>query len=144
MRSCLVEVVYIGIKNPLELPRVQDEQMIEALPSDAAQEALADRIRSRGVIWRCENLDATRLGNSREDHPKLGIVITDEVLWSHTKGGGEPSLLCRPSIRRRSCDAHVNHSARVQFDQEEGEQRTEEETGDRQEVARPDLLSMRV
>jgi hypothetical protein len=46
--------------------------------------------------------------------------------------GGFPKLLCRPSIRRRSCDAHVNHSARVQFDQEEGEQRTGEEIGDRQ------------
>ena len=118
--------------------------MVEALTSGTAQEALADRIRSRGVIRRCENLDATRLGNPREDHPKLGIVIMDEALRPHIKGGGFTKLLGGPSIRRRSCDAHVNHSARVQFDQEEGVQRTEEEIGDRQEVARPDLLSMRV
>jgi hypothetical protein len=38
----------------------------------------------------------------------------------------------------------VDHSAGVQFDNEEGEQRTEEEIGDRQEIARPDLLGMRV
>jgi len=38
----------------------------------------------------------------------------------------------------------VDHSARVQFDHEEGEQRAEEEIGDREEVAGPDLLGMSV
>ena len=38
LRSCLVEVVYIGIKNPLELPRMQKEQVVEALTSHTAQE----------------------------------------------------------------------------------------------------------
>jgi hypothetical protein len=33
---------------------------------------------------------------------------------------------------------------RVQFDEEEGKQRSKEEIRNRQEVARPDLLSMRV
>jgi hypothetical protein len=32
------------------------------------------------VIGGFENLDATRLGNPREGHPKLAIIITDEVL----------------------------------------------------------------
>jgi hypothetical protein len=131
VRSCLVEVVYIGIENPLELPLMQDEQIVEALTSHTAQEAFADRIRSRSVIRRFENLDATRLGNALEGHAKLGIVISDEILRSHPKGGGEPSLLRSPGIRRRSCDAYVNHSAGVQFDNEEGKQRAEEEIGDR-------------
>jgi len=38
----------------------------------------------------------------------------------------------------------MDHSARVQFDNEEGEERTEKEIRDRQEVARPDLLGMRM
>jgi len=36
----------------------------------------------------------------------------------------------------------MDHFARVQVDEEEGIQRTEEEIGDRQEVAGPDLLDM--
>src|SRR6266849_9860698 len=100
---------------------MQDEQMVEALTSHTAEEAFADRIRSRGVIRRFEHLDATRPGNQREGHAKLAIVITDEVLRPHTKGGGFPQLLRGPSIRGRSCDANVDHSARVQFDNEEGE-----------------------
>ena len=131
LRPGSVEVVHIGVEHALELLLMQDEQMVEALTSDTTEEALADRIRSRGMIRRFENLDATRLGNLREGHSKLTIVITDEVLRSHTIGGGFPKLLRGPSIRRRSCDAFVNHSARVQFDNEEGKQRAEEEIGDR-------------
>ena len=87
---------------------MQDEQMIEALPSDAAQEALADRIRSRGVIWRCENLDATRLGNSREGHAKLAIVIPDEVLRSYDEAVVErpKTKACQPCDERE----HPLHS----------------------------------
>ena len=90
MRSCLVEVLEIDIEHPLEVPHMQDEQMVETLPSHTAQETLADRIRSRGVIRRCEDLDVTRLSNPREGHAILAIVITDEVLRSHAKGGGLP------------------------------------------------------
>ena len=118
--------------------------MVQALTSDAAQEALADRIRSRGVIRRLEKLDATRLGNSRESHAKLAIVIPDEVLRSYAKGGGFPQLLCGPSISRRSCDADVDHLPRVQFDNEEDELPAEEEIGDWEKVAGPDLLGLRV
>ena len=98
LRSCLVEVVYIGIENPLELPLMQDEQMVEALTPHTAQEALADGIGTWGVIGGCENLNATVLGNLRKTHPKLTIVITDEILRPHTKGGGFPKLLRCPSI----------------------------------------------
>ena len=67
---------------------MQDEQMIEALTSHTAQESLTAGIGSRGVIGGFEHLDATCLGNPREGHAKLAIVITDEVLRSHAIGGG--------------------------------------------------------
>jgi len=38
----------------------------------------------------------------------------------------------------------VDHFARVQFDDEEGEQRAEEEIRDGEKVAGPDLLGMSV
>ena len=86
----------------------------------------------------------TRLRNTREAHPKLAIIITDEVLRPLSIGGGFPQLLCGPGVGGISCDADVDHSARVQFDNEEGEQRAEEEVSDWEKVTGPDLLSMGV
>ena len=121
---------------------MQDEQVIETLTPHTSEKPLTDGIRARGVIRSFENLDVTRLRNPSEAHPKLAIVITDEVLRPHTKGGGFPKLLCGPGVGGISCHADVDHFARVQFDDEEGEQRAEEEVGDREKVAGPDLLSM--
>jgi len=51
---------HIGVEHPLKLLLLQDEQMIGTLAPHAAQKALEDGIRARGVIRCCENLDATR------------------------------------------------------------------------------------
>jgi hypothetical protein len=139
MGSCLVEVVHIRLEDSVELPLMQDEHVIEALTPHTAQKPLTDGIGSRGVIGGLEHLDATGLGNPIEGHPKLAIVITDEIFRTHAIGGGFSKLLCCPRVGGRACHADVDHFARVQVDDEEGEQRMEEEIGDRQEVAGPDL-----
>ena len=142
MRPGSVEVAYISVEYPLKLFLMQDEQMIEALTPYTAEESLTDGIRARGVRRGFKNLNVTRLRNPSEANAKLAVVIMDEVLRPHTKGGGFPKLLCSPSVSGRSCHADVDHFARVQFDDEEGEQRAEEEIRDREEVAGPDLLGM--
>ena len=144
MRPGSVEVVHICIEHAVELPLMQDQQVIEALTPDTAQEALTDGIGTRGIIRSLEKLDATGLGNPREGHSKLAIIITNEVPRSRAISGSLAQLLRRPRVGRRSCDAYVDHFARVQFDDEEGAERAEEEIGDRQEVAGPDLLGVRV
>ncbi len=106
---------------------MQDEQVIETLASHTSEKAFTDGIRLRDVIGCFENLDSTRLRNPLEAQPKLTIIITDEILRPFAIGGGLPKLLCGPSIGRISCDADVDHSARFQFDYEEGEKRAEEE-----------------
>ncbi len=80
MRSSSVEGVYIRVEYPLELLLMQDEQVIETRASHTPQKAFTNGIRLRGVIRRFENLDSTRLRNPSEAHPKLAIVITDEIL----------------------------------------------------------------
>jgi hypothetical protein len=99
------------MEDAVELLLMHDEQMIEALTPHTSQEPLTDGIGSRGVIGGCENLDATRLGNPREGQPKLAIIITAEVLRPHAISGGLPQLLRRPDVRRRSCDADMDHFA---------------------------------
>src|SRR5712692_3088757 len=108
MRPGSVEVVHIRVEHPVELLLMQDEQMIEALTPYTAEEPLTDGIRARGVIRSFENLDVTRSGNPSEAHPKLAVVITDEVLRPHSKGSGFPKLLCSPSVSGISCHADVD------------------------------------
>src|SRR5262245_49201630 len=43
---------------------------------------------TRRQIVCLEHIDATGLGNRSEGHPKLAIVITDEVLRSYAINGG--------------------------------------------------------
>ena len=123
---------------------MQDEQMIEALTPYTAKEPLTDGIRAWGVIRSFKNLNVTRLRNTSEAHPKLAVVITDKVLRPHTKGGGFPKLLSSPRVGGISSHADLDHFARVQFDDEEGEQRMEEKVSYREKVAGPDLLCMGV
>jgi len=139
-----VEVGHIGIEHALELLLLQDEQMIEALTSHTSQEAFTDGIGSRGVIGRFENLDATGLGNSCKAHAKLAIIVPNEILRPHAISSGLPKLLGGPSVGGRARHAEVDHSTRVEFDNEEGEQRAEEEVSHGEKVTGPDLLSMGV
>jgi hypothetical protein len=99
MRSSSVEVVHICSQHPVKLLLMEDEQMIEALTSYTSQEPFTGGIRSRCIIRGFENLDVTRLSKPREAHPKLAIVITDEVLRSHAIGGGFSNRYVRSKRR---------------------------------------------
>ena len=88
---------------------MQDEQMIEALAPSTAQKPFTNGIRSRSVIRYCENLDVTCLRNPCEAHPKLAIMITDEVLRSLAIGGSLPELVCGPRIGWTSCDTSAGY-----------------------------------
>ncbi len=121
---------------------MQDEHMIETLTSHTTQEALTDGIGSRSRIRSFEHLDVTGLGNPIEGHPKLAIVITDEILRSHPIGCGFSKLLCRPRvggdrvtptwITFRECSSMMKKA--------KSEWKKRSVTGRR--VARPDMLSM--
>jgi hypothetical protein len=52
MRPGSIEVVHICVEHPLELLLMHDEQMIEALTSHTAEEALTDGIGSRRLVGR--------------------------------------------------------------------------------------------
>jgi len=81
MGSSLVEVSDIGIEHTLELPLMQDQQVVQAFLSDAPHIAFADRIGSGSVIGGLEQLDATCFRHTSKARPKLAIVITDQILW---------------------------------------------------------------
>jgi hypothetical protein len=99
MRPSLVEVLGRGLEYAVELLLMQDEQLIETLTAHTSQKPFTDGIRARGFLRCCEHLDVTRLRHTGEDHPKLAIVLTDEVLRSCAKSGGFPQRYVRPTYR---------------------------------------------
>src|SRR5438067_3211974 len=88
MRSCLVEVGYIGIEHALELLLLKDQQVIEAFLSDAPHEAFADGIGAFRIIRRFQYLDATGCGHARERGPEFALVSTNEIFRRLPRGGG--------------------------------------------------------
>ena len=77
MRSCLVEVLHIGIEHPLQLLLLQDEQVVQAFFADAPQEPFTDGIGAFRVNRRFKDLDTARFRHTSKARPKLAIVITD-------------------------------------------------------------------
>jgi len=94
-----IEVLNVGGKYAVELLLMQDEQVVETLSSHTSKKPFTDGIRSRGVKRSFKNLNVTRLRNSREAHPKLAIMITDQILRSLSIGGGFPNRYVRSKRR---------------------------------------------
>src|SRR5215471_14116590 len=90
MGSCLVEVAHIRIEHALELPLMQDQQVVQAFLSDAPQIAFADGIGSWCMIGGFEQLDATGPRYPLETRSKLAVVIPNEILGYLPKWGGFP------------------------------------------------------
>ena len=109
MGSCLIEGGHIRLEHALELPLMQDQQVIEAFLSHTSQEALTDGIGSVCMNRRFEDLDRARFRHTSKARPKLAIVITNQVLGCEPIRGRFSQLLGHPGIRRRSGHAHVDN-----------------------------------
>jgi hypothetical protein len=117
----------------------EDEQMIETLAPHAAEEPLAGGVGARGADGRAQHPDAACGGEVVEARPILAVVVADEEARGCTERCRLAQLLGQPGVGRVARHADVDDTPRAVRDDEEGEQRPEEEVGDRQEVARPDL-----
>ena len=137
MGSSSIERLDRGVEHPLELLLMQDEHMVEALAVHTSQKAFTERIGSWGVIRWCEHLDATRVHNTGEGRPKRAIVIPQKVFRPLSIRRSFPKLLRGPRVSGRAYHSDMDHSPRVQFDEEE-------EISDWGRVAGPDMLSMMV
>jgi hypothetical protein len=141
MRSDLIEVLHIGLKDTIQLLLLEDEKMIEALSSHTQEKPFTDRIGPRRMVGHFEHLNAAGCGYASETGSKLAITITNEIFRRLSIGGCLSQLLCSPGIGRRSCDTHMDDSPRVHIDNEEGKQRAKEEVCDLQAHHRPTCLA---
>ena len=113
MRPYLVEVHHIGIEDALELPLMQDQQVVQTFLPYTPQEALADGIGSWSLIGSFEHLNRTGCRYTSEAGPEFAVVITNQVLGCLSIWGRFSQLLRHPGIGRGSCHAHMDHFTRL-------------------------------
>ena len=92
-----------------------------------------------GAVGRPQLGDAGRCGDTREDRTILAVAIADEIARPLPERRGLAQLLGDPGVRRVPCHANVHHAARAEGDHEAGVHGAEQQVGDREKVAGPDL-----
>jgi len=111
VRSCLVEVHHIRIEDTLELPLMNNQQMVQTFLSHTPQEAFTDGIGAWSMIRGFEKLDVTARRHPVETGSKLAVVIMNQILGCLPIRSGFAELLGHPGIGRRSCHADMDHLA---------------------------------
>ena len=126
----------------MELLLLENEEVIQAFSPHTPQKTFTDRIRLGGSIRCSKHFDPTGCGHLRKTRPKFAIIIPNEICGSLAIRSRFPQLLPYPGIGRRSRHIHVDHLPRLQFDDEKGEMRTEEEVRNLQKITSPHLCCM--
>ena len=142
MGSGLIKVQHIVLEKEVELLLMQDEEVIQAFSPHASQKTFTDGIRSRGSVWRAKHLDGTRGRYTRKTRSEFTIIVSNQVFGCLSIRSCLSQLLRDPGIGRGSCHIHVDDLARLQLDDEESKERTEEEVRHLQEIAGPHLCRM--
>jgi hypothetical protein len=86
----------------MELPLMEDQEMIQAFSPHAAQKTFTDGIGSWSPVRRSKHLDATCCCHSFKIRPELAIIIPNQIcgglpIWSRL-----PQLLRHPEIGGRA------------------------------------------
>ena len=142
MGSGLIEVDNISFEKPAELLLMKNQEMIQAFSPHAPQKAFADGIGLRRLVGRTKHFDATCYCHSCKIQPEFPVVISNQIGGCLSVRSCLSQLLRYPGISRRARYIHMDDSPRLQFDDEEGKKRTEEEVPHLQEITRPHLGRM--
>ena len=126
MRSSLIEVHNICLKETIELLLMQDQEMIQAFSPHTPKKAFTDGIRSRSPVRRSKYFDATRGSHARKTRPKFAVIIPNQISWFFPIRSRFSQLLRNPGISGRTGHIHMDDLPRFQVDDEESKKRTEE------------------
>ena len=91
---------------------------------------------------RLQHLDVGTAGDACKERTELGVVIPNEESRSLAIWRGFAELLGHPGIGGMTGHSDMHHFSALQFNDEESKERAEEEVGDGQEIAGPDLARM--
>lgn len=135
MGSRSIEVPHIVCQHTTKMTLMQDQEMVETLSADTAQEALADGIGPGSSVGSSEHLDAAGGRDTCKLIPVLAIVVTDQIPGSCSERRRLSQLLRDLLISRMPRDSHMDHYAGTELNDKEGKQGPKPEISNLKEVA---------
>ena len=111
MRSGIEIITEVSPENPSEMSLTDDNDVVQALPPNASNQPLSERILP-GAAWRGENLlNIHSLNPVLEMAAIDSVSVTNQVTWPGVFRKRFNDLLCRPFCRGMFGDVEVNQSA---------------------------------
>jgi hypothetical protein len=98
----------------MELPLMEDQEMIQAFSSHTSQKTFTDGIGSWSPVRRSKHLDATCCCHSFKIRPELAISIPESDMWVFAHMESPPAIVALPRDRWESA-FHVHGSALRDF-----------------------------
>jgi hypothetical protein len=142
MGASVIEVRHIPLEHAEELLFMQNQQMIETFPAYASQETFAARIGLWSIIRCPQELDSCPAHHAGKERTERAAVVTDQEPGRLPQGCCFSALLGDPGIGGMASHSNMQDFSALEFDDKEGNERTEEEVRHRKEVAGPDLMYM--
>jgi len=127
-------------KHPFEMTAVEDQEPVETLRSDGADEALGVRV-CPGCADRCvDHLDPFAAEDLVEGGAELAVAVMDQEVRPLEQAGEAQvaRLLRHPRTRRIGGAAGQVDAPAFQLDEKEDVEATERDRLDREEIARQD------
>ena len=139
MRTCAIVVESVLGQDRAQVALVEDDQMVEALAAQRADQALGDRVRLGRVHRREDRLDADP-GSARDEGAAVAAVaIADQVARLFAPRCRGDHLPPDPFGRRVAGDVEMDEPPPVMRHEEEHVERVEGDRRHREEVGRPDV-----
>jgi hypothetical protein len=126
----------------VEVPAVEQENVVEALATQRAQKALADGVHVRRAHRGADYPDPGGARERVEGGPELVVAVPNQESWRRTRGRRVTKLLRRPGLRREARRRREHDLVGGELDEHEREDRAEEHVIGLQKVAGPDLLGV--
>jgi len=126
----------------LQATLVEDDEMVQTLPADRANEALAIRILPRAMRSGEHLLNPHRLDGCRERLAINSVTIAQQVVWCTIPGEGLDQLPGRPFCGGMRGYAKVKESAAIMRQNQKNEEQTESRRRNHKEVCRDQFLGM--
>lgn len=108
MGTGVIEVLHILLENTREMTFVEDKDVMQTLPADNCQGALADGIGPRGTDRDPEDLDPADRGDTNDLCAVRAVIITNQIAWSNPKGRRLTQLLSNPPVLWMPRHPHVH------------------------------------
>src|SRR5258708_33915947 len=109
MGSAVIEEFDVLVDDPPGMALIEDQHMIQAFAANGAEKPFAQRIGSRCLQRRVEQLNVSDSNGPLEQQPILVIIVANQKARTNPEGCRFAHLLSDPSIARDTCDGDMDN-----------------------------------